>query len=231
MVRLTRVYCMPMIFAKCILWRCDKSSVHFSSIRFKSHLAFCVRVDNQHSTIILIIFCFHFYRRRLAFRLSACIASLIAASLSLKERLPSFCTINQLLLPLYSQPSAPSSYYQPTAPSSYNQRSFLCAPPHSGHITNMAANGTESFAPVLAALQTMQSNVDRTQKGQAHEFLEQFQKSVHHLSPPKLLLSPPLTKPNSERSLELDLSDFARPRCHLRGKTIRCHDAQGQDCF
>jgi hypothetical protein len=42
----------------------------------------------------------------------------------------------------------------------------------------MAANGTQAFAPVLAALQTMQSNVDRTQKGQAHEFLEQFQKSV-----------------------------------------------------
>jgi ABC-type transporter MlaC component len=42
----------------------------------------------------------------------------------------------------------------------------------------MAANGTQAFAPVLAALQTMQSNVDRAQKGQAHEFLEQFQKSV-----------------------------------------------------
>ncbi|THW11248.1 ARM repeat-containing protein [Aureobasidium pullulans] len=41
----------------------------------------------------------------------------------------------------------------------------------------MAANGTQAFAPVLAALQTMQSNVDRAQKGQAHEFLEQFQKS------------------------------------------------------
>lgn len=42
----------------------------------------------------------------------------------------------------------------------------------------MAANGTQAFAPVLAALQTMQSNVYRAQKGQAHEFLEQFQKSV-----------------------------------------------------
>lgn len=42
----------------------------------------------------------------------------------------------------------------------------------------MATNGTQVFAPVLAALQTMQSNVDRAQKGQAHEFLEQFQKSV-----------------------------------------------------
>ncbi|KAB2576864.1 Uncharacterized protein DIS24_g6890 [Lasiodiplodia hormozganensis] len=44
----------------------------------------------------------------------------------------------------------------------------------------MAANGAaaqQAFAPVLAALATMQSNVDRTQKGQAHEYLEQFQKS------------------------------------------------------
>lgn len=43
----------------------------------------------------------------------------------------------------------------------------------------MAANGSsQAFAPVLAALSTMESNVDRAQKGQAHEYLEQFQKSV-----------------------------------------------------
>jgi hypothetical protein len=54
----------------------------------------------------------------------------------------------------------------------------LCKPPTTPHSTIMAANGTQAFAPVLAALQTMQSNVDRSQKGQAHEFLEQFQKSV-----------------------------------------------------
>ncbi|KAJ9630988.1 Nuclear import receptor [Taxawa tesnikishii (nom. ined.)] len=43
----------------------------------------------------------------------------------------------------------------------------------------MASNGTQqAFAPVLAALATMQSNVDRAQKGQAHEFLEHFQKST-----------------------------------------------------
>lgn len=34
-----------------------------------------------------------------------------------------------------------------------------------------------AFAPVLSALATMQSNADRAQKGQAHTFLEQFQKS------------------------------------------------------
>lgn len=42
----------------------------------------------------------------------------------------------------------------------------------------MASAGSESYAPVLVALSTMQSNVDRAQKSQAHEFLEKFQKSV-----------------------------------------------------
>ncbi|KAK5015400.1 Nuclear import receptor [Cryomyces antarcticus] len=41
----------------------------------------------------------------------------------------------------------------------------------------MATNGRQAFAPVMAALATMQSNVDRAQKSRAHEFLEQFQKS------------------------------------------------------
>ncbi|KAK7539712.1 armadillo-type protein [Phyllosticta citribraziliensis] len=44
----------------------------------------------------------------------------------------------------------------------------------------MAANGAaaqQAFAPVLAALATMQSTADRSHKTQAHEFLEQFQKS------------------------------------------------------
>jgi hypothetical protein len=59
----------------------------------------------------------------------------------------------------------------------------------------MAANGTQAFAPVLAALQTMQSNVDRTQKGQAHEFLEQFQKSVCDTPWHMASTKPPLTTP------------------------------------
>jgi hypothetical protein len=43
----------------------------------------------------------------------------------------------------------------------------------------MAANGAQqAFAPVLGALATMSASVDRAQKGQAHEFLEKFQKSV-----------------------------------------------------
>ena len=40
-------------------------------------------------------------------------------------------------------------------------------------------NGLEqAFAPVLAAVATMQGNASRTEKTHAHEFLEQFQKSV-----------------------------------------------------
>lgn len=42
----------------------------------------------------------------------------------------------------------------------------------------MAASRAEDFAPVLAALSTMQSNAERSQKSQAHEYLERFQKSV-----------------------------------------------------
>lgn len=42
----------------------------------------------------------------------------------------------------------------------------------------MAANGAQqAFAAVLGALATMSSSSDRAQKGQAHEFLEKFQKS------------------------------------------------------
>lgn len=44
----------------------------------------------------------------------------------------------------------------------------------------MAANedAQQAFAPVLTALASMQSNVDRSQKALAHEYLEKFQKSV-----------------------------------------------------
>ncbi|KAF2732980.1 ARM repeat-containing protein [Polyplosphaeria fusca] len=42
----------------------------------------------------------------------------------------------------------------------------------------MAANGAQqAFEPILAAHTTMQSGANRTQKEQAHQFLEQFQKS------------------------------------------------------
>lgn len=47
----------------------------------------------------------------------------------------------------------------------------------------MPSSGQEAFAPVLAALSTMQSNAERSQKSQAHEYLEKFQKSVGISSP------------------------------------------------
>ncbi|KAF2171615.1 hypothetical protein M409DRAFT_63255 [Zasmidium cellare ATCC 36951] len=44
--------------------------------------------------------------------------------------------------------------------------------------TAATMNGAQqAFAPVLSALATMSSNVDRSQKSQAHTYLEQFQKS------------------------------------------------------
>ena len=42
----------------------------------------------------------------------------------------------------------------------------------------MATSEGDPVAPVLAALASMRGNVDRTQKSQAHEYLEKFQKSV-----------------------------------------------------
>lgn len=53
----------------------------------------------------------------------------------------------------------------------------------------MAVNGQGGFAPVLAALSTMQSNVERSQKSQAHEYLEKFQKSVRKASSEHFLLT------------------------------------------
>jgi transportin-3 len=45
--------------------------------------------------------------------------------------------------------------------------------------TAATMNGQQAFAPVLDALATMsQSNVADSQKGQAHSYLEQFQKSA-----------------------------------------------------
>lgn len=61
----------------------------------------------------------------------------------------------------------------------------------------MATNGHEqAFAPVIAALATMQSSGDRAQKGQAHEYLEQFQKSV---STPPIPLTSSSPYPNQAR--------------------------------
>ncbi|KAJ5610005.1 hypothetical protein N7510_006724 [Penicillium lagena] len=49
----------------------------------------------------------------------------------------------------------------------------------------------QAFAPVLAAVATMQGNVPRSEKTQAHEFLEKFQKSVEAWSTTHALLQSP----------------------------------------
>lgn len=46
----------------------------------------------------------------------------------------------------------------------------------------MASAELDGYAPVLAALSTMQSRVERIEKSQAHEYLEMFQKSVRIVS-------------------------------------------------
>lgn len=50
--------------------------------------------------------------------------------------------------------------------------------------------GGQPFAPVLAAVATMQGNVPRSEKAQAHEFLEKFQKSVRFSFPNQSFCSP-----------------------------------------
>lgn len=42
----------------------------------------------------------------------------------------------------------------------------------------MAGTKNAGFAPILAALSTMQSNAQGKEKGEAHQFLEKFQKSA-----------------------------------------------------
>jgi hypothetical protein len=68
---------------------------------------------------------------------------------------------------------------RPSAFSKGNQQHSLLSPrPHLLFIMAAKTDALAGFAPVLAALATMQSNAPRGEKGQAHEFLEQFQKSV-----------------------------------------------------
>lgn len=43
--------------------------------------------------------------------------------------------------------------------------------------------GSKAFAPVIAALSTIQSNSPRPEKVYAHEYLEKFQKSVCNVFP------------------------------------------------
>ncbi|KAJ5792075.1 uncharacterized protein N7503_008053 [Penicillium pulvis] len=52
-------------------------------------------------------------------------------------------------------------------------------------------DGGQAFAPVLAAVATMQGNVSRAEKTQAHEFLEKFQKSIEAWETTHSLLQSP----------------------------------------
>ncbi|KAL8944375.1 MAG: hypothetical protein Q9211_000609 [Gyalolechia sp. 1 TL-2023] len=57
----------------------------------------------------------------------------------------------------------------------------------------MASGVSDGIEPVLAALSTMQANVDRSQKSEAHEYLEKFQKSPEAWAKTHSLLSSPKT--------------------------------------
>lgn len=65
---------------------------------------------------------------------------------------------------------------------------------------SMVADGNsttqDGFAPVLAALSTLQGNIDRSQKADAHQYLEQFQKSVSILLAHSWLVVHSLTMPH-----------------------------------
>ncbi|KAL9595609.1 MAG: hypothetical protein Q9219_006346 [cf. Caloplaca sp. 3 TL-2023] len=59
----------------------------------------------------------------------------------------------------------------------------------------MASEASDGIEPVLTALATMQAMVDRSQKAQAHEYLENFQKSPEAWNKTHLLLSSPKVSP------------------------------------
>ena len=91
----------------------------------------------------------------------------------------------------------------------------------------MAAGGggEAAFAPVLAALATMQSNADRTHKDQAHHFLEQFQKSVRTED---TVRSRKVTDHRTERFMDVRLLNAISPRRIKRGEALRSDYTQGQ---
>nr|POF00985.1 uncharacterized protein c11g11.07 [Quercus suber] len=64
--------------------------------------------------------------------------------------------------------------------------------------TAATMNGQQGFEPVLSALATMSSNTDRAQKGQAHEYLEQFQKSSEAWTSTFAMLQSPQATPEAQ---------------------------------
>ena len=92
---------------------------------------------------------------------------------------------------------------------------------------NMAALGVGGFAPVLAALSTMQSNVERSQKSQAHEYLERFQKSVCRTDT-NFYPHVNHTDINVARSLVIDTLDPIHYRRHGRSEAVCCDHVEGK---
>lgn len=99
----------------------------------------------------------------------------------------------------------------------------------------------QAFAPVLAAVSTMQGNVSRTEKTQAHEFLEKFQKSVCVPDPVSLGRFETLCSLHKRRlkligvafsTLGRGVDDYARtppvPRCSGGGQIICCDYTEGK---
>lgn len=87
------------------------------------------------------------------------------------------------------------------------------------------ANGAQAFEPVMAALSTLQSNVDRTQKSKAHEFLEAFQKSVCCMAVPLRSFT---DNTWTARCVDVNIRDAAGAERYLRSKALCCHDIEGQ---
>ena len=90
----------------------------------------------------------------------------------------------------------------------------------------MAVNGQGGFAPVLAALSTMQSNVERSQKTQAHEYLEKFQKSVRFLG--LVNISSILRYVQTATSMDDDKLNAVFVGGYHRSQAICRHDIEGQ---
>ena len=89
----------------------------------------------------------------------------------------------------------------------------------------MAALGAGGFAPVLAALSTMQSNAERSQKSQAHEYLEKFQKSVRRTNN-SAIHSANHTDTDVARSLVNDALNSVYYRRHGRSEALCCDDVE-----
>ena len=90
----------------------------------------------------------------------------------------------------------------------------------------MAANGVQHvFAPVLAAHSTMSSGADRAQKEQAHQFLEQFQKSVRRMIQ---VCHRGHADSDTGRSMDNDAGYAGDEQCGRRRKTVRSYHTKGQ---